>query len=356
MPHPNLERLLAIICSVLDAHSAVLFLPENPKEQRQEATETRDQRLLRGAVSYSGPQIADAAEYRIAASFSLSDNLNRNCAIRPGQGQVGWILKNKEPLLVPHFDRRKGSLGYYNESVEDNIKAFMGCPLPGNWGALCVDCKRQYSFSEKDQKLLHLFADLVSTLIAEGRDSARLKTTERYYKALKAIYVLRREHSRWKIFLRHLLGLVAVATGYEYCAMCSCGQNDDFYELEEENMPVYARPDNNRFPNSNGAAGWVFRNGAPVFTEGTEGAARLPLIGTVHNGQPFQRVIVFPLIIQRKTRGVLCLGSVTTARFDDELKDFVRMVSEHLALFLENLFVKSHLFELNRQVNGQAGA
>jgi hypothetical protein len=60
----------------------------------------------------------------------------------------------------------------------------------------------------------------------------------------------------------------------------------------------------------------------------------------------FSAVMAYPLQIQRKTRGVLCLGHDAPADIDGVTKDFVCMASEHLALFLENLYVKCRLRDL----------
>ena len=100
----RLERVLALLCSVLDAYSAVLFLP------------------VKGETP---------AVYRMAASFSLGNLLNPEAEQAEGRGLVGWILRAGEPLLVSDFDRKRNQLGYYADGEERHIKAFMGCALPG---------------------------------------------------------------------------------------------------------------------------------------------------------------------------------------------------------------------------------
>ena len=53
----------------------------------------------------------------------------------------------------------------------------MGCPVPTG-GALCVDSKRQYSFTDRDYKLLQLFAELVSRQQAsKGRQEMAGRTS-----------------------------------------------------------------------------------------------------------------------------------------------------------------------------------
>ena len=322
------DRILGILCSVLDAHSAVLFLPE-PEDRAGEGD----------------------AGCGMAAAFSLGDKLDYNCRIHEGRGLVGWILRDKEPLLVSNFDQRQNHLGYYVDGEEQNIKAFVGCALQGG-GVLCVDSKRQYSFSEKDQKLLHLFSDLIARLRAEsaGEETRRLVT--RYYAALSTIYALRRTHPRWADFLRHFLDLMTTMTGLSYGALCTRDPDGESYSVEGESSALLQKSGGSgpSFPMTHGVVGWVFRNSSPVISDGPDGGSDTPLVGRGLDIPQFQTVLAVPLVMQRKTRAVLCLAHDVPMRVPDPTKDFVRMAAEHLALFLENLYVKCRLRDLHREM------
>ena len=320
----RLERVLALLCSVLDAYSAVLFLP------------------VKGETP---------AVYRMAASFSLGNLLNPEAEQAEGRGLVGWILRAGEPLLVSDFDRKRNQLGYYADGEERHIKAFMGCALPGGAGALCVDSKRQYSFTEKDQKLLHLFAQLVEDMRAEWDAEADRRVMAKYYGALRAIHELRREHTRWKNFLRHFLELLAAITDNSYAMFCSRSSTGEAYVVEGESRPLLIRGSTPpSYLMGQGVVGWVFRNGTSVITGGAEGAPETQLVGKPCETPQFQSLMAMPLVIQRRTRGVLCLGSEAPMPTCDMTSDFVRMATEHLSLFLENLYVKSHLRDMHRQM------
>ncbi len=325
MQQSTYDRILGILCSVLDAYSTVLFLP---------VEETHQERA-----------------YAIASAFSLGDSLDYNVRIQEGRGIVGWLLRNKEPLLVSNFDRHKNHLNYYTGNEEASIKAFMGYPLPDGKGALCVDSKRQYSFSEKDQKILHLFADLLDKLEEESRDTEEKIMVFKYYTALCTIYTLRRRYSRWSEFLRHLLDLMAAVTGFGYCALFTRDYSGTSYSVEGENIALMKKRNNAgpSFPMSHGIVGWVFRNGAQVCNDGPEGAPENLLVGRGADIPQFQSILALPLVIQRKTRGVLCLAHDLPMRSHQATQDFVRMASEHLSLFLENLYVKCRLRDLHHE-------
>lgn len=314
---------LGTLCSVLDAYSAVLFLASSPSKGR--------------------------AVFRLAGKFSLGDFIDPTAVVEPGKGLVGWIAKNNAPLLVPNFDQRKNHLGYYRDNEELRIKAFMGCTLPGGIGVLCVDSKRQYSFSDKDQKLLHLFAQLIAEQAANDGRGRALDTIGRYYTALKDISTLRRRHARWADFLREFLSVTASATGCDYAVFCSNDIASGAYVIEGETTPIVWKPRSSApvFSVNGGAIGWVCRNGEALFSNSPGGMPESSLFGKGVITPQFQTVMALPLIVQRKTRGVLCLARETPFEITGETRDFAHMAAEHLALFLENLYVKCWLRDVS---------
>ena len=332
MPRNPFVHTLSTLCSVLDAYSSVLFLAD-------------------ASTSKDGGNIC----YRMAGKFSLGDSIDTLAVIEPGKGLVGWIAKNDAPLLVSNFDQRKNNLGYYLENEEQHIKAFMGCALPDGLGVLCVDSKRQYSFSEKDQKLLQLFAQLFAEQSATIWRDESCQLTLRYYAALKNVYALRNDHSRWGEFLQKFLKLMVAATGCNYGVFCSNGPRIEQYSVEGETYPLVIKPHvpTPPPPIQGGTIGWVFREGRAVYSNSPSGRPESSLFGKTVTTPPFYTIMAIPIILQRKTRGVLCLAKEAPIEIDEGLRDFTRMVSEYLALFLENLYVKCRLRDASAAIAQQ---
>lgn len=324
------EHMLGIICSVFDAYTAVLFLPSDPDRPDRAVT--------------------------LESAFSLGVKVEMRAEIAAGQGLVGWIVRNRQPLLVPNFDRRKNYLGYYLDNEEQNIKAFMGCSLPRGLGVLCVDSKRQYSFSEKDQKMLHLFAEYLASIYLSSEQDSSQEESLRYYAALRQIYALRHEHSRWLEFLHGFLDVISKASGYEYCAMCTRLPGTEGFSVEGENYPLANRRGPAQFSLNSGMVGWVFRNSTPLVSGGAQGAPEAPLFGRFPDVPAFQSIMAVPLSIQRNVRGVLCLASEAPAGIGPQLQEFVNMAAEHLSLFLENLYIKSRLRDFHHNAGGASPA
>ncbi len=308
-----LDRILALVCSVFDGYSAVLFL--------------------------KGP----GQDHILASSFSLGDSISPGTAIRPGAGLVGWIIKNQKPLLINKFDRNVGCLGYYPAEGESKIKAFMGVHLPGNQGVLCVDSKKTYSFSDKDQKILYQFAQLIED-VRTGicRADINAKSMD-YYKYLTLVHSLRVKYPKWRIFLDKLLEILSQATAFRYCFMAARDEVGNGYFVEGLSQDVLPELDISvhKFNMDSGLLGWVFKHGSPVFSGEQDGPTDLPLFGKEFSSLHFKSVICIPLIVHKKTRGILVLADSRSININDEMSAFVRMIGDYLGLFLENLYLKS---------------
>jgi GAF domain-containing protein len=309
------KSTLTIICSVFDAYSAVLFLPETEED------------------------------YRLVSFFSLGDRILPPEEADPNKGLVRWIARNRQPLLVPNFDQSKSRLGYYQPGEEAHIKAFMGCPVPGG-GVLCVDSKRQYSFSDKDHKILQLFAELVGQQQRNSQDSP-VGDIPRYFAQLGIMQELRFRYKRWPVFLEHFLRTVREATSFDYCAFASCDTDSQSYTIEGETAPLMLDGQNPAsLPLNSGIVGWVFRNEKAVFSETTGDAASTAPFGKVGDVSNFQTVMCLPVVINQSTRGVLCLAHTTALPMPEVMRSFVHQAADHLALFLENLYLKNRLRSL----------
>lgn len=313
------EHILGLICSVFEAYSAVLFLPDEDES------------------------------CRIGASFSLGDTISTNCIVKPGKGLIGWILRNRQPVLVSNFEQHNRGLGYYSdEEDEERIKAFMGCPLPSG-GVLCVDSKRQYSFSEKDQKILQLFAELLTKNQALKGEMSFSGDISRYFAELGIIQDLRYRYKRWSEFLKIFLQTIIGATGFEYAAFASVQVAGESYCVECESTPMLLQGEPLVLPMTSGSiTSWVFCNDQPVIAEDIEGAPASALFGNV-DSPDFQAVMCFPISVNKTTRGVLCLAQSQPRQMDGDLRSFVRQAVEHLSLFLENLYLRTRLRSLMPQ-------
>lgn len=308
------DRVLTLVCNAFDSYSAVLFLP--------------------------GP---DGESARMASGFSLGRLAPVGASLAPGQGLAGFILRERKPLLVSNVDPKRGGTGYYPKGQGADIKAFLGVPLPDMPGVLCIDSKKAYGFTEKDQKILTEFAQLAAELHAAFGGLEACRDELRISPCLRQLTLLPRLHPKWKTYLSKLLELCIEATGCETAFLAVLGAGSRSFAVEGSAGPLFTHSQGKggNYPVSGGMIGWVFKHGAQAISGDSTNGGRL--FGAPVNIPAFESVICQPVSFSRRTRAVLVLASQHPQPHGDALKDFTRTVADQLALFLENLHLKARL-------------
>lgn len=317
-----LDQFLNVVVSVFDAYSTVLFLPDEESEG-----------------------------YRLAGKFSLGEHIADDTVIMPGQGLVGWIMRNSKPLLINEFDRKRSHLGYYLDREEDKIKAFMGCPLPDG-GALCIDSMRSYIFSEKDQKILQLFCSLAHQIGRESCLIEQCRSDQHFYHAFQLLSSLRKRFPRWGDYLPRFLGALTTATGFEFAFLAERDENGQGYFLEGVGEGFFSPhvPVPERFPIKGGLVGWAFNNGQPVFVGDREQApVGQSLFGRDVAAPQLASLVLLPLQVHRITRAVLVLASPQHVPMDEDMRIFLEMAADNLSLYLDYFYLYTRLSRLDAE-------
>lgn len=229
--HDNDNTLLALVRTTFDAHSAVLFLPDQ------------------------------SGNYTVALSSTDNEPSVQEVTIAPGKGLVGWILRHKQPVIVNNLDMRHTFLGYYDENDEGAISAFMGCHIPEG-GALCVDSVRPRAYTEEDQLLLHRFARHLARQVHSAGLACDAEDLRRYFTRLEQLSELSAQNPHWRDYLGAFLRLMAESTEFEYVAFATAQEGGSTYTVEGENTPLLITEDGMpELPlTSGGLVSWVFRN------------------------------------------------------------------------------------------------
>lgn len=311
--HDNDNTLLALVRTTFDAHSAVLFLPDQ------------------------------AGNYTVALSSSDDEPYVQEVTIAPGKGLVGWILRHKQPVIVNNLDMRHTFLGYYTEEEEGAISAFMGCHMPEG-GALCVDSVRPRSYTEDDQLLLHRFAQHIARQVHSAGLASDAEDLRRYFSRLEQLSELGTRTPHWRDYLSSFLHLMAESTQFEYVAFASTQEGASTYTVEGENTPLLITDEGMpELPmESGGLVSWVFRNEVPVHAEGSDGAPT-PLFGKIPEVPEFQAIMCLPIQLNKVTCGVLCFAGVNPRQLPQNLRVFTKIAVTYLAQYLEMLYLRHRL-------------
>ena len=57
----------------------------------------------------------------------------------------------------------------------------------------------------------------------------------------------------------------------------------------------------------------------------------------------FQVTVCMPIMVNKSTKGALCLANTSSLHIDEGLRSFIHKAVDHLSLFLENLYLKTRL-------------
>ncbi|MDD4649218.1 MAG: GAF domain-containing protein [Desulfoplanes sp.] len=320
MKQKHLDNLMGIVGNIFEAYSVALFLP------------------------------SEDGRFVLNAWFSLGDDIANDTTIEPGQGLVGWIIRNQQPLLVTNFDQKQSFLGYYRKGGEDHIKTFLGCPVPLIGGALCIDSEKTYSFSDKEQKILNQFSCLISSLCKDTGEIAFSEKEAILLQCMQIIPQLRERFPKWSVFLKHFLDLLSESTGFPFCMLTVRDEWGQGYYLEGWNVQGFLDPSamHDKFKIGSGVIGWAFKNQRPVFSEDSAASSEGLVLFAKDQGPLMKTVICLPLIVNRRTRGVLVFADISRHVLDPTLKKFALTVADYLALFLENLYLKNRLHRQKR--------
>lgn len=312
----DMDDLLTLTRLALDAHCVSLFMPQQD-----------------GHVS-------------LVAASCEGDPTPIVSTIPPGRGLVGWIARNKKPLVVDTFDPEHSLLGYYEEEHEQVIATFMGFPLP-HGGALCVDCVNPRSFSQREQRVLNQLANQCDTFISQHANNREADIC-RYFEHLSLIQDLRHKNLHWHAYLNAFLDIFVRGASFDYAAFASLPENASMYTLEGESTPLLLKDSTLLdLPTTAGIAGWVFRNdGLPVFAEGLDSSQTAPLFGKIASMPAFGAVVCLPVVLNKTTCAVLCLAGEEPRQMDENMRTFVRMATTELTSYLETITLKHRVQQL----------
>lgn len=318
------ESILALAASVFEAYSIVLF---------------------------DAPRDGQGAQ--IIAAYSQENHIDENTVITPGKGIVGWILRNNSPILVGSIDENHAYLGYYKEDWEPDVCSFLGCPLPGG-GILCIDSRQQQAFSPEKQKLIAVFADVISQTQSMAPAVPSAETETDFLPALDRLAELRRSYPGWKSYLQQALPILLEYSGFQYAAFASRMEGDRNYIVEGENPAVLLKDEKPlELSVHNGIIGWVFRNEEAVFNNGEAGSA--PLFGKIGGIPEYNSTICLPVVMNRNTCGVLCLASEEKMPISDALKKFVHLAADDLGRLLEIISLRYRLRQTEKALQNSRG-
>lgn len=269
----------------------------------------------------------------LQAYYSLSKNVIPNVEFGYGDGMVGWVAKNNKPVIVNQFDRDTTTLQFY--SADEDIKSFMAVPLPSGKGVLSIDSKHKYIFTEKSQKLLLGFADLIAYQLGVSA----LQTKERLYdRILDLHFQADRIGQQAKDFDDYLLNILTLCLSFAraeigFVAFLSSPEPDAKYGIQALIGTTKSMLQRQFFSVEKGLVGWVFRKGKPLVLETIRRAPQKSYLFTPEGPfKGFKAFLGIPCFFQDFISGVMGFTSYASCIWGTEEVDALVSIGQRIIL------------------------
>jgi GAF domain-containing protein len=305
-PDPEIQGIIDLVSNTTDAYTTALFLHDPSKD---------------GLILYSWQ--------------SLSRNINEDVVIRPGEGLVGWVFKNNEPVNIDQFDRDTRQLLFYK--VDESIKSFMAVPLKGAGGVLVVDSKQRYVFTDKSHKILYQFGQFLEMGLKRVFGSADSADTTVQSDFLVGMEPLLGRRIDSPADLEKVLHLIREFAGARLCCLTEAlpGRPDHYLLLGYQGDPV-PKLKEKVLPRASGLAGWIFQREQSLVLDREKTDSDKSFIFKPRDGlSKLPSFAGFPVFWQGRLRGALILASDKPMKLGQDRTAALTLAAGRLGAILE---------------------
>ncbi len=154
MTSPLIKKIIHLISNIMEGYTVALFTPVD--------------NVLR-------------LDYYV----SFSKEVDKKCSVGEGEGLINWIFREQKAVVVNNFHTKTTTLKLYKN--HENIKSFIGVPLPELGGVLCVDSKKNYIFTENKEKIIKELAIILEENISFQKKYNIVNQKNKYLKFINII-------------------------------------------------------------------------------------------------------------------------------------------------------------------------
>ncbi len=278
---------------------------------------------------------------RCMSFLTLSKNFSGSRLLPIDETLPGWVVKHREPLIIPNFDKETETLGYYER--DEDIKSFMGYPVEGN-GVICIDSKKKYSFTDKEKKNLKSFVPLILQEIGQDDKGSDFEERLNELNTKHFIFSIFKDLLSGRVTIQEVLNETLRISGAD---MCFIGMEDKGKLKIKDAVGLKATECLARTcPIGESIASSVIESGSELLLPFNTGYLKeKPLI---YLGETFQarQFFGFPLFIDDVVFGVAGFASLGDHPLSEESIRTLRDISVMLSLYYSALWSKEYLERL----------
>lgn len=232
IPDHGLKKLIQLIGNVTEAFTAGLFLFD-PVQNK----------------------------LNLSCYQSLSQHINAQTSLSIGDSLIGWVAKNQRPVNISQFDRDTRNLKFYLR--DEKIKSFLAVPV-GEVGVLCIDSKRNYVFTDKDQKILQDFALLVLQTLRDQAIIEKEKQQGHILDFFNNINALSKEKQDLNHYYQKVLNCCRLFSRTDVAFLALVPKKGDRYKVVASDGAMTAPLKKTTLTTEMGLTGWVIREEKPL--------------------------------------------------------------------------------------------
>lgn len=279
---------------------------------------------------------------RLESFYTLGQSIIPETTIPVGQGMIGWVAENRQPLHATHFQHDTTTLQIYG--IDEGIKSFLAVPVQFGEieGVLCIDSKKQYVFTPKTQKILSNFGEHCARLMEKER--------RRRFQAARMIEVpllnkfaasLQQVGSR-SALVSLLCSLPQELINHKGCALVWADPEHGHWVLAgAAGVLLRTRVELEIAPEQS-MCGWVLRHGRPLHLPDLQGNREFPAhLFTPREPQtPVGSFLGIPLAVREEVLGGICFTGDRSHYFSSCDQEVASLIASQAGPVLANILLR----------------
>ena len=293
------------------------------------------------ALLFMTASAGDSVYLRI---YSGGEGVKDDVSLPFGQGMVGWVAKEKRPLLVA--DEAHG-LGYLKD--ESEVRSFLAAPIMNGGtleGVVALDSKAAGVYSEQDRDTLCRFAQVFVYLLQGAREYQQADRSAKKFAALHRISADVSSSLDLETILEKLARLSSDILPYDYLTISFLeGKDQVSFKLLKGYDGLRLPP--GPVPHAGSLIGWIVENGQHLcFTDLDQRVQKLPIFPLPELKTDCRSFLGMPFISQDQVLGVFTLALRQSGGISAFQHDMLSITANLVAASIAN----ARLHQMMRQM------